>query len=292
MDREEAEAGGLSVVVEDIVIKKAVAQEHADDDQEGDDVQKHILPRLEEARDADDHLTEGQDHEQQISLGEVREVTRSRLIGTELTGFCDIAVNQRKRREHDAGGFMHRDRHEDDAALDEMMDDIRPEYPPVDVIEMRGETQLIPASIREVQHDQCPGSVVADIVIEPVVVRAARHVVQEIHINEDTDVIPEGFSAVTVEKHRGKHPDLHDDRGQKKEGLDRAYRWEGVLIGMKQCVDRTEAVHEDEVEKELDILDLLFDDAGDGLLAFVIHAGPDAVEQGVFGVRAQSLLGL
>ena len=290
MDRKEAEAGGLLVVVEDIVVKKAVAQEHADDDQEGNDVQQHILARLEKAGDADDHLTEGQDHEQQISLGEVREVTRSRLIGTELTGFCDIAVDQRKRREHEAGGFMHRDRHEDDAALDEMMDDIRPEYPPVDVIEMRGETQLVPASIREVQHDQCPGPMVADIVIEPVVVRAARHVVQEIHINEDTDIIPEGFSAVTVEKHRGKHPDLHDDRGQKKEGLNRTHRREGMLIDMKQCVDRTEAVHEDEVEKELDVLDLLLDDAGDGLLAFMIHAGPDAVEQGAFGVRAQPLL--
>ena len=185
---------------------------------------------------------------------------------------------------------MYRNGHEDDAALDEVMRDIRPEDLPVDVIEMRGEAELIPASIREVQHDQCPGAVVADIVLEPVVVRAARHVVQEVHINEDTDVVPERLPPIAVKKHRGKHPDLHDHRGQKKEGLNRAHRREGVLIDMKQCVDRTEAVHENEVEKELDVLDLLLDDAGDGLLAFMIHAGPDAVEQGAFGVRAQPLL--
>ena len=134
---------------------------------------------------------------------------------------------------------MYRDRHEDDAALDEVMHDIRPEDPPVDVIEMRGEAELIPASVREVQHDQCPGPVVADVVLEPVVIRAARHIVQEVHIDEDADVIPERLPTVAVEKHRGKHPDLHDDGGQKKEGLDRAQWREGVLIGMKQCVDRT-----------------------------------------------------
>ena len=97
VDREEAEAGGLPVVVEDIVVKEAVAQEHADDDQEGNDVQEHISARLEEAGDADDHLTEGQNHEQQIPLGEVREVARSRLVGTMLRGLRDITVNQRER---------------------------------------------------------------------------------------------------------------------------------------------------------------------------------------------------
>ena len=63
-----------------------------------------------------------------------------------------------------------------------------------------------------------------------------------------------------------------------------------MLIGMKQCIDRAEAVDEDEIEEELDVLDLLLDDAGDRLLAFMIHAGPDAIEQGAFGIRAQSIL--
>ena len=85
------------MVVEDIVIKEAVAQEHTDDDQEGNDVQKHVLARLEEAGDADDHLTEGQDHEQQIPLGEVREVARSRLVGTMLRGLRGVTINQRER---------------------------------------------------------------------------------------------------------------------------------------------------------------------------------------------------
>ena len=244
--------------VDDVVVKDAVAEEQSHDDQEPhraeiERVQGEVVAEI--ARHRNHHLAEGEHHIQHGALRQVGEVDENRtaaLPEEEHRAHAEQDRGERQRGgvrklilENRCGGeqcLAKQDhRHADDLAA---------------VCLCAVGAQLAEILHADVHEDQRPGNVVHRVVGVPVRPRSLADEVQQKHVEEQENMLPDAVLAVDIDVIGGKVPDLnHRERAQnirdKRERVNKAVR-----DVVQQGVVAPDDIHEDQVVYQLDILDL------------------------------------
>ena len=108
---------------------------------------------MEEFRDADDHFSEGQDHEQEHPLRKMREIDGALFVIAVLKGPCGIAKEKRGRGQDGAEECLDRDREENDSRLGAFDKNVIAQNFPVQLIQLRPSLSLVPVSVGEIQKN-------------------------------------------------------------------------------------------------------------------------------------------
>ena len=261
MQQHVAVAGHLALTVDDMVVKIAVNQKQSGDDQKCHQRIVEAAERVltaEVTGNADDHLAEGEHHKEHDALGQVGKIQRDKVTFAAVEQLHEHAEHHRQRRQRQSRQRKHRQRGKHDTCLDQHHGYAVPQMRSVPGRELFHLPELDEVLHRKINEDQPPCDVVLEIKVLPADARAVRHVVEQIHIDENAHILRHRFGAVAVDKERRQIPDMQRNQGRQQVGEIDVKGNKPALHGVDKRVISADDIDEDQVVDQLDIFDLLF----------------------------------
>ena len=260
MDHDVPHLQMVPLPVDDPVVEQPVGEEHPRHDEEGHQGEIHAAEAEgagEIGAEADDGLAEGEHHEEHHPFRQVLGIDGHQGVHPLGEHRHDKAEDQGNPGKGPARDIEKGDGHQHDGRLDQQH--------PATVFQMPGRPgrrrvhmpQLTEILHRQIQQDQGPGRVVLGIHAHIRAPDPFRQVVQQIHVDEQPDVVRRGIGAVAVDVQGTEVPDLQDHQGGIQEGDVGLEGEEPSLHVKQQLVAVSQKIDEDEVIDQLDVLDLL-----------------------------------